>query len=230
MARTGQAALDWAANQINHPLRNWDGVCLIFARMCFGVDRKYGTAAEGWQNAHFKHGGDLMPPAGVPVWWTGGGKGYGHVVVSAGNGYCYSTDILRKGEVDKVKIQYINMHWTNLQYRGWSEDINAVRVFTFANLPAVDLSNVVAGITQDFPLSIAEEQNNLDMLRVEHALQHAKLLTGLKPSTGYTGLFWRQAYAEWQKRTVPGPYDGIPGFQSLTKLGDSSLNPFRVVL
>ena len=237
MARTGQAALDWAANQINHPLRDWEGWCLVFARMSFGVDSKYGYAAEGWQNAQSKHGGDLMPPAAVPVWWTGGSRrcgpdnrqGCGHVVVSAGNGFCYSTDFERRGEVNRVKIQDINMVWTNLTYRGWSEDINGVRIFTFANLPAVDLSNVIAAISGGFPLPIAEEQNNLDMLRVEHALQHANLLPMAKPATGFTGLTWRKAYAEWQKRTVPGPYDGIPGVKSLTKLGESSLNPFRVV-
>jgi hypothetical protein len=44
---------------------------------------------------------------------------------------------------------------------------------------------------------------------------------------GYAGTEFRKAYAKFQKRTVPPPFDGIPGRESLTKLGKD--HGFRVI-
>ncbi|BCM92337.1 hypothetical protein IAD21_04216 [Abditibacteriota bacterium] len=227
MARTGTAALEWCANEVAHPSRDWYNWCLVFSRRAFGVAAKYPDATKAWQNTQFKKGTTSTPPEAVPVWWTGGSSNHGHVVVSAGNGYCYSTDILRHGKVDKVKISFITLHW-GLNYRGWSEDINDVKVYTpSANVPAVDLSNVRDAIIRNYPLPKLAEQNQPDILRVEHALQAENLLDNTKPSEGFSGQVWRQAYAKWQRSTVPGPYDGIPGIRSLTLLGNKY--GFRVV-
>ena len=47
-------------------------------------------------------------------------------------------------------------------------------------------------------------------------------------SNGYAGTVSRKAYAKWQKRSgVGGPFDGIPGRESLTRLGRK--HGFRVV-
>lgn len=231
MARTGTAVLDWCQAQVSQPSRDWFTYCLIFARSAFGVAAQYPDAATAWSQAAFKHGTAGTPPAAVPVWWTGGTHGYGHVAVSAGNGYCYSTDILRHGKVDKVPITRINLSW-GLTYKGWTEDINSVRVYTlpppFSSMPAVDLSNVQDALRRDYPLPQNAESSQPDVLRVERALQAVGLLPNVKPTPGFTGILWRQAYAKWQRDCgVGGPFDGILGIQSLTLLGER--NNFRVV-
>lgn len=224
MARTGQAALNWCAAQVAHPSQDWHNWCLVFSRMAFGVGPKYPDASQGWYNATYKHPGTATPPAAVPVWWTGGSQGHGHVAVSDGNGYCYSSDILRYGKIDRVPIALINQKW-GLPYKGWTEDINGVRVYSlppqFPSLPAVDWSNVRDASMRTLP------PQTPDVLRVEKALEAEGLLPSA-PAGGYTGVIWRQGYAGWQKRCgVPGPYDGIPGMKSLTLLGQKY--KFRVV-
>ncbi len=50
-----------------------------------------------------------------------------HVAISAGNGWCWSTDILRPGRWDRVRIDDLAKRW-NMKYLGWSETLNGVRV------------------------------------------------------------------------------------------------------
>ena len=102
------------------------GMCLRFVRTMFGVPAKYRTAAIAWGATKHRH--TSVPPAGVPVWWTGGRRGFGHVAVSAGDGFVISTDCPSRGRVGKVAIKAITQGWGQT-YRGWSEDINDVRVF-----------------------------------------------------------------------------------------------------
>lgn len=54
---------------------------------------------------------------------------------------------------------------------------------------------------------------------VEKALKAEGLLPAKYASDGYFGTLTVEAYAKWQRKTVAGPYDGIPGKASLTKLG-----------
>jgi hypothetical protein len=101
----------------------------MFVRVCWDVPPKYGSASLAWANAKFRHTTGT-PPAGAPIFWTGGGQGFGHVALSTGNGSCWSTDILRDGWPDHVTIDLIDRAWGNLTRVGWSEDINDVRVIT----------------------------------------------------------------------------------------------------
>jgi len=102
------------------------GMCLRFVRSLYNVPAKYADAATAWAHTKYRH--SSTPPKGVPVWWTGGSSGHGHVAISDGNGYVISTDYPRRGRVGRVLISTLTRAW-NLRYRGWSEDINDVRVY-----------------------------------------------------------------------------------------------------
>lgn len=92
------------------------------------VSRAYGWYGSGEQSAwsfwrheperYCHYTGVTSAPAGALIIWRGGPHGYGHVAISAGNGYCYSTDIARNGRVDLVPITRIQRQW-GLVLRGW---------------------------------------------------------------------------------------------------------------
>jgi hypothetical protein len=132
-ARRGMDAVAWAAAQHRDPSKNWYMLCLQFVRMALNVAAVHPSAEKAFYATTRRRGTQSTPPAGVPVWWTNGG--YGHVALSAGGGYVWSNDILRRGKIDKVSIDYITRNWGQ-RYRGWTEDINGVRVYTPPPLPA----------------------------------------------------------------------------------------------
>lgn len=114
------------------------GYCLREVRECYGVGPKAGDATEAWHQARFFH---TKPknmseaefiatiPRGVPVFWTGGSSGHGHIAIATGfGGRCWSTDIRRPGYFDRVPIQEITDKW-GLKLAGWTEDLNGVRVW-----------------------------------------------------------------------------------------------------
>lgn len=108
------------------------GMCLREVRECFGVGPRAEDAAEAWQQAQHKHQqtDPRKIPRGVPVFWTGGTAGHGHVAIATGfAGNCLSTDIRRPGYFDKVPIEEIHDKW-GLKLVGWTEDLNGVRVYT----------------------------------------------------------------------------------------------------
>jgi hypothetical protein len=228
--RTGQSAVDFAQGQVTRPtpppgVDDWFNRCLIFVRTCFRVAALAPNAESGYKQAQFKHGTGGTPPLGVPVWWTNGGDG--HVAISTGDGNCYSTDIKRHGGIDKVAISFITRKW-GADYRGWTEDVNGVRIYrpNSSPLPAVDLGNVREAARRDQFRPAGSGLHESDILIVEKALR-ALNLRDPRFVDGYAGTEFRTAYAKWQKRTVPAPFDGIPGKESLTKLGQA--HGFRVV-
>jgi GH25 family lysozyme M1 (1,4-beta-N-acetylmuramidase) len=103
-------------------------LCLRMVRECFGIPALYPDATAGWRNTNHKHT-DASPPSAVPVWWTGGADGHGHVALSAGGGYVWSIDQPQTGTVGKVTIPSIHSRWPNVTYAGWSEDVNEVKVY-----------------------------------------------------------------------------------------------------
>lgn len=122
--RSGKEAIKWARAHMAWP----PGYCLQWVRMCFSVDPFYPDANTGWYEAEHKHPVNFghQIPRGVPVWWTNGS--HGHVALSLGNGYCLSTDAGGEGHVAKVKIDNLTTWW-GLNLRGWTADINGVRVY-----------------------------------------------------------------------------------------------------
>lgn len=108
------------------------GMCLREVRECYAVAALYPDAATAWHQAERKHR-ETDPrkiPRGVPVFWTGGSGGFGHVAIATGwsMGRCWSTDILRPGWFDKVPIELIGSKW-DMRLVGWTEDLNGVRVW-----------------------------------------------------------------------------------------------------
>lgn len=127
-----------AAKEAAAASANWSGLCLKFVRTMFGVAGRYPTAYSAWQGAGGAKGANthtlMAPPANVPVFWSGGAHGYGHIAIADGRGNVYSTDIRRKGKVDLVPISEIHRKW-GLKLLGWSETINGVRVHPHVDFP-----------------------------------------------------------------------------------------------
>lgn len=136
----------FAQAQHERPSQNWHGWCLVFVHDAFGVPARYPSAAAAWINAAHKHP-ETDPhkiPRGVPVFWAGGSHGYGHVAVSRGDGTCWTTDLIRDGQVDVAPIELVRERW-GLTLVGWTEDLNGVTVWTPPK-PAGPGPNVQAAI------------------------------------------------------------------------------------
>jgi hypothetical protein len=130
-ALTGAPTVDqWAiarAKQIG-AAGNWTNLCLGFVREMFGLPIKQASAIAAWQTAVYKHIADANPPAGVPVFWSGGSAGAGHVAYSLGDGMVISTDLPAAGYVSEVPLSWIQAKW-GLTYLGWTEDLEGIRVY-----------------------------------------------------------------------------------------------------
>lgn len=101
----------------------WRGLCLKRARTLLDIPARHPSAIAAWEaiSAAHRYEGDPYPPPGVPVFWRGGK--YGHIAVSDGKGWCFSTDIKRRGRLDRVKISLIHERW-GLTYLGWADRLN----------------------------------------------------------------------------------------------------------
>jgi hypothetical protein len=106
----------------------WRHLCLGFVRTRFGLPKVESSAIEAWRLAQHKHRYDRHPPAGVPVFWSGGSRGHGHVAVSLGHGMIVSTDIPYTGHVARTYLSAPGRRW-GLRYLGWTEDLEGVRIY-----------------------------------------------------------------------------------------------------
>lgn len=138
--RTPLAAVRYASTHMSRRTVFGKGKCLYFVRSCYGVASKYATATIAYTHTKLRGKGD--PPRGAICWWTGGSptknhpEGAGHVALANGDGTVYTTDwgptrYFGDGRVRRVKLAVIsqldNARYP-LRYRGWSRDINGVRV------------------------------------------------------------------------------------------------------
>jgi hypothetical protein len=129
VTRFGEDASDWGLHQRAIEASGWAGECLVFVRSCFDVPAHFGSAAEAWHGANVRHAtsNGASVPRGVPFFWTGGSRGFGHIVLSLGGGNCLSTDFIQTGHVDIVRIDNITHGWGQ-DPMGWTEDVNEVRI------------------------------------------------------------------------------------------------------
>jgi hypothetical protein len=67
------------------------------------------------------------PPPNVPIYWSGGHHGDGHVAISDGAGWCWSTEQPTAGKFRRCRVSDIHREW-GLTYLGWSETINGKRI------------------------------------------------------------------------------------------------------
>jgi hypothetical protein len=207
--RNATSAVGWAKAQ-----RSFDsGMCLKFVRTCYNVPPKYASAAIAWSKTKYRH--TSTPPKGVPVWWTGGSRGFGHVAISDGGGYVISTDTGGRGRVGRTSIKHITRSWRQT-YRGWSEDINGVRVYVPSDsrpaTPALDASAVAR-------MFRTRTKSNA-VLIIQKALA-VEVGLDFSSGPGIPGPLTREAYKKWQRRLgfTGKDADGIPGYTSLLRLG-----------
>lgn len=125
--------------------------CWVFVRKALGYADPipgYGSASQAWMQVKARGGTytSQTPPAGVPVFWTGGSSGYGHVAISNGNGQVYTTDFdgasnkwVMDGKVHLASIDQINKASPSLHYAGWATEVNGKA------LPAITAGNTDAG-------------------------------------------------------------------------------------
>lgn len=110
------------------------GHCLEAVRDLYGLDANNHepSAYAAWVYEGGHDGPNthtvLKPPAGVPVFWSGGSRGYGHVAISDGLGAVYSTDVKRDGRFDRVPLAWVHTHW-GLTYLGWTETLEGKRIY-----------------------------------------------------------------------------------------------------
>lgn len=95
------------------------GMCDNFVANMYGLSASgYTTAVTHWNAipSQYKHT-DGNPPAGALAFWGGG---LGHVAISDGNGYVFSTDQPSQGEVGHVPLSAITQGWGK-PYLGWTD-------------------------------------------------------------------------------------------------------------
>lgn len=173
MARDASEALAWARGQHSDLGTEWKGLCLVFVRSCFGIGAHFPSAAAAWNGAESKHretDGNRVP-RGVPYFWTGGSQGFGHVVLTAGGGKCWSNDVTVAGGINLVHINDITRRWRQTP-QGWTEDLNRVRVWRPPPMPAIDFSDLVRAHRRDPSRPTGETTPGalVDVRRFERAL------------------------------------------------------------
>ena len=171
--RNATDALTWARGQHRDGGTEWNGLCLVFVRSCYGVAAHFPSAAAAWHGAKHKHhvtDGDKVP-RGVPYFWTGGSQGFGHVVISVGGGLCWSNDIKVSGGISLARINDITRRWGQTP-QGWTEDVNTVRVWHRPKPPVVDFSDLVRASRRDpeRPGDQGTQRARWDVRRLERAL------------------------------------------------------------
>jgi len=114
------------------------GWCLVYARSMFRVGAKYPSAQTAYVATKHKHpASEKLPTVPVPVWFSWGV--FGHVAVWVPNKGVYSSPIsgtgrlIAKSPQDLVAIY--KRYRFGLTYKGWSEDINGVRVAQYIAPP-----------------------------------------------------------------------------------------------
>ena len=221
MARTGADAIAWARNVSRY---NPPGMCQQFTRLAFGAGGGAPSASKAWDWAKKKHPTKNANsiPAGVPVFWKGGSRGFGHVAVSLGNGLVRSTDWPRSGQVGTARITDISRAW-NQRLMGWTEDINGVTVYkpkpVKPKQPVIDASNV-ARVTK-----AGKGSPNSKLLKAAVAKEVG--LGSMDLSHGALGEGFQEQYKKVQRKYLrtlgqkprKDDADGIPGHASLKWLG-----------
>jgi hypothetical protein len=125
-----------AENQVGHTAPQWTDHCLVFVRTMFGLSPNghEATAISAWNDCPTvnRHPAPCDPPANVPVFWSGGSQGYGHVAVSLGkiNGVnkIVSTDIGGAGTVSICDLTDIHARW-GLTFLGWTGHLEGVDIY-----------------------------------------------------------------------------------------------------
>jgi hypothetical protein len=220
MARVAAQALAWARGQHKAGGNEWEGLCLMFVRSCYGIDAFYPSAAAAWEGARFKHRetDGAKVPRGVPYFWTGGSQGFGHIVLSAGGGMCWSNDIKSRGGISLTPINEITTRWRQTP-RGWAEDLNNVRIWDRPEPAVVDVSDLMRAFKHDPPRPGDEgtEGSRIDVRRFERALSRKGYLDARYIDGSYGTLTVAGMRRFQRDHGLDG--DGAPTFESVKAVG-----------
>lgn len=105
------------------------GMCLATVRGWWRIPVGAPNAISAWRAVPpAERHAFYTPPAGVPVFWSGGSTGAGHVALSLGGGLVRSGDIDGSGTVATVPIGKVHSKWGET-YLGWTETLNGQRVY-----------------------------------------------------------------------------------------------------
>ncbi len=159
--------------------KDWGvGMCLKFSRSCALAPGGVLDAITAWRRAEVRHASGVAP-RGAIVFWEGGSARHGHVAVSDGRGFVWSTDISRRGKVDRFGIAALGARWPNLDYLGWTEDVNGVFISGLSatlKQRMVELRNLRPGLA------------NSDVKRFQVALRlHGQARLNPSGATGFYG-------------------------------------------
>jgi hypothetical protein len=109
----------------------WFNLCQKAVRTALGAGPGAASAKRAWLDSDREdrraYREDKPPPFGVPVYFKMNTP-YWHVALSAGRGKVWTTDVVRRGRVDKVSIAYIERRW-NARCIGWLTTINGRRIW-----------------------------------------------------------------------------------------------------
>ncbi len=114
-----------AAAESAHPTADLKGLCDHAVGLWYGLAHSgQASARTHWLAIPANRKAPLAPrqPAGALVFYGVVSSGYGHVAIADGNGYIWSTDILRAGKVDRVPWQMVVQKW-GLPLLGWSDPV-----------------------------------------------------------------------------------------------------------
>lgn len=126
----GVQACHRAREQAQHGPTAQAGMCLSMVVDAYQVHHGVPDAIASWRMAVHKHRAPATGaaiPRGWPIYWSGGSAGHGHIAISAGGGFCWSTDIKRPGRFDLVRVERIRDQW-GLTLLGWTNDLNGTLI------------------------------------------------------------------------------------------------------
>ena len=135
------------------PLTDWFLWCLAVVQKTFNVAPFAESAQIAWSWNNTKHQDRNLPDGCyVPIWWTGGYKNYGHVVIAKRTGnriQIWTSPYTHKPYFDyfegelNTTIDTVSRIY-GVVYAGWTETMNTTRVVEWVNPPQLKSNEEIA--------------------------------------------------------------------------------------
>ena len=214
--RSYTAARAWAANQVANPSQNWSNQCQKFSRSCVNAAAWANSALNAWAAIPASHKHSGAPRGGSIAYFGTSQPGHAVFVDPQNPAYCFSTDILRQGKIDRVPLKLITTRW-GMKYRGW---IDWTPTGALSLVPVTPPAPALPAASN--PVSLSKLKPGLYNGSVR-TVQAALKAEGLYPYTinARFDANTQSCYSKWQKKLGYSGLDanGIPGIKSLTALG-----------
>jgi hypothetical protein len=215
--RTYPQAKEFAQQQHRSGSGSWHNLCQLFSRQCVGAS-PFGASARDAFNAtdvKARHT-TTPPPPGSIAYYGFHDHGAGHAVFAVNGGFVWSNDILRRGQIDRVRWDVFVSRW-RLPYRGWISacPTGELPVQEHADGPTYRQSKRV------YRSKMRLEQDDSDSV---WNLQVALMARGFEFQNGPTGYYGRHtsrcvATYQHHRGWSGGDADGVAGQQTIDTLG-----------